>query len=242
MYWVRGRMHREILRLQLSRCDQIFAVSAATHRQLVDGVGVDAAKVQVASTGVSERWLELPSEPHREPMSMVWIGSLTPEKNPLLARRAYEASGLADRATLVFVGDGSMRAHLERDAPAGMSTVGSVADVGPHLTEAGCLVLSSQTEGLPGVILEALGAGVPVIATNVGGVSDIVRDAETGYVVEPGDIESMAEAMRRMADDPMSRKRMGDNGRALVASRYLLRHSIDRWDQLLRAQRAGVRT
>ena len=234
MYWVRSRLHLLLLRAQLKRCDAVFAVSDATRRQLVDEVGVPGDRVEVASTGVSPRWARLSTDPSAPPFRVVWVGSLTSEKDPLMARAAFAAARLGSDAELRFVGDGPLRSAVDGGSPPGVSSVGSVEDIAPHLQWAKCLVLSSRTEGLPGVVLEALGAGLPVVATDVGGVSDVVIDDETGLLVEPGDIEAMARALERLDSDPALRGRMGDAGRKLIGERYLFEHSFDRYDALLR--------
>jgi glycosyltransferase involved in cell wall biosynthesis len=163
----------------------------------------------------------------------VWIGSISAEKDPALALDAFAQAGVGD-ARLTFVGDGPLRSELEARAVPGVAFVGSVPDVGPYLQAAGGLVLSSKTEGLPGVVLEALAAGVPVIATDVGGVADLVVEGRTGFLVRSGDLDGMVDAVRRLGRDPGGRARMGTAGRELVAGGYLLTHSVDRYDAALR--------
>lgn len=233
MYWVRNGIHRRLLALQLSLVDAVFAVSEPTRRQLVDRLGVAAEKVEVTPTGVSDRWLSLDSSPESEPLHLVWIGSISAEKNPALALDAFEQAAVGG-ARLVFVGDGPLRSELEARSVPGVAFVGSVSDVGPYLQGAGGLVLSSKTEGLPGAVLEALAAGVPVVATDVGGVADLVIEGRTGFLVRAGDVEAMVDAIRRLGRDPGGRATMGASGRELVADRYRLSHSIDRYDAALR--------
>jgi glycosyltransferase involved in cell wall biosynthesis len=233
MYWVRSDIHRQLLKVQLSACDSIVAVSNATRSQLVERVGVAPSKVTVAATGVSPRWLDLGTDPASEPLRLVWVGSLSKEKDPALALEAFIEADVAG-STLRFVGDGPLRSELEARAVPGVEFVGAVSDVAPHLEQAGALLLSSRTEGLPGVVLEALGAGLPVIGTAVGGVEDVVIDDETGHLVASGDAGAMADRIRRLAADPAGRARMGAAGRRLVGESYLLSHSIDRYDAALR--------
>jgi glycosyltransferase involved in cell wall biosynthesis len=239
MYWVRNRRHRITLALQLAMCDAVIAVSRATRSQLVDQVGVSSDKVTVVSTGVSSRWLDLATDPGAEPFNLVWIGSLSIEKDPALALDAFAAAAIPG-ATLRFVGDGPLRSELEgRDVP-GVEFVGVVPDVAPHLEWARALLLSSRTEGLPGVVLEALGSGLPVIATAVGGVGDVVVDAKTGRLVPARDVGALAVAITGLASDPAGRVRMGAEGRALIAGSYLFAHSFDRYDAVLRGMVKGT--
>jgi glycosyltransferase involved in cell wall biosynthesis len=239
MYWVRNRRHRITLALQLAMCDAVIAVSRATSSQLIEQVGVSAGKVTVASTGVSPRWLELATEPGAEPFNLVWIGSLSSEKDPALALDAFAAASIPG-ATLRFVGDGPLRSELQARSVPGVEFVGAVPDVAPHLEWAGGLVLSSRTEGLPGVVLEALGSGLPVIATAVGGVGDVVIDGTTGRLVPARDVGALAAAITGLSSDPVGRVRMGAEGRALIAGSYLFSHSFDRYDAVLRGMVKGT--
>jgi glycosyltransferase involved in cell wall biosynthesis/ribosomal protein S18 acetylase RimI-like enzyme len=234
MYWVRNEVHRRLLREQLRRVDAVFAVSNATRRQLVEQVGVAAEKVAVASTGVSSRWTDLDTEPGVGPFRLLWVGSMTEEKDPLLARDAFVGADLGSDAELRFVGEGPLRSVVVEGSPPGVTAIGSVDDVAPHLEWASALVLSSKTEGLPGVALEALGAGIPVIATDVGGVSDVVISGKTGVTVPAGDRVALSRAMEHLAREPEQRAAMGRAGRELVSSEYLLERSFDRYDSLLR--------
>ena len=81
-------------------------------------------------------------------------------------------------------------------------------------------VLSSINEGTPVALIEAMAAGRPVVATAVGGVEDIVAHERTGFVVSPGHVAAMAEAMERLALDPARRQRMGAAARAETGRRF----------------------
>ena len=82
------------------------------------------------------------------------------------------------------------------------------------------VALPSWTEGLPLVLLEAMARGRPVVATPVGGTPELVTDGETGLLVPPRDPEALAEALRRVLDDPELARRLGEAGRARVAERF----------------------
>jgi glycosyltransferase involved in cell wall biosynthesis len=124
---------------------------------------------------------------------------------------------------MTVVGDGRARARLEARATAlGLSE--SVrfpgylieAEVAECLASADMLVLPSFAEGLPVVLMEALAARIPVIATQIAGVPELVVDGVSGLIVPPGDTESLVRAIDRLLSDPELRIRMGEAGRARV--------------------------
>jgi len=95
---------------------------------------------------------------------------------------------------------------------------------------AGCEVvcLPSRAEGLPLVLLEAMAQGKPVVASAVGGVPELVVDGETGLLVPPGDVEALAQALRRVLGDPELARRLGEAGRRRVRERFSAAAAADR--------------
>ena len=96
------------------------------------------------------------------------------------------------------------------------------------------LILPSANEGTPVSAIEALAGGRPVVATRVGGVPDVVRDGVDGFLVEPGDVDAMADRLAALASDEQLRHRMGEAGRADVHERYSVERLLDDVDQLYR--------
>ena len=83
-----------------------------------------------------------------------------------------------------------------------MSFLGVVDDIRGHLASLDVLVVPSILDGRPVVVLESLAVGVPVIASRIGGLPALVRDGETGFLVEPGDTDAIARHLRRLAQNP----------------------------------------
>lgn len=134
--------------------------------------------------------------------SILFVGRLTAAKG---VRFLIEAMRRCPDETLVVVGDGPERPALERLAE-GLPNVrfaglASRAEVGQHMASAKLLVQPSFQEGVPNTVMEAMANGIPVIATRVGGVPDLVRDGETGFLVDPGDADALAERILRIAGD-----------------------------------------
>ena len=119
----------------------------------------------------------------------------------------------------MIVGEGPDRPRLEEEIEAlGLSgrvrLAGERRDVPELLAAADVFVLPSASEGLPVSVLEAMAAGLPVIASRVGGVPEQVSDGETGLLVEPGDPSDLTAALDRLIADPSLRRRLGAAGRA----------------------------
>lgn len=120
---------------------------------------------------------------------------------------------------LTIVGDGPDRARFEKaaedlDVADRVSFVGSrsQADVAEHLAETDVFVLPSFAEGVPVTLMEAMASGVPVVATRVGGVAELVDDGTNGYLVEAGEAAPLADAVLSLLADPSTRNRFGNAG------------------------------
>lgn len=133
---------------------------------------------------------------------------------------------LADKQImLVIFGDGPERAALQllitnyklRES---IFLVGDVADASKHLPAFNALVLSSIKEGLPYAILEAGAEGVPVVATNVGGVGEIIQNGQNGFLVESKNAQALAQALEKIIQDPSHSKKMALELKKLVNKNY----------------------
>ena len=155
---------------------------------------------------------------------VVTVGRYAPEKNHALLLAAL--ARLADRrprlrGLLVGVGEleDELRAEVRRLGLDGRVTVtGERADAIDLTAAADVFALSSDWEGLPLAILEALALGTPVVSTRVGGIPDAVRHEETGLLVPPRDPEALAAALERVLDDAALREHLGRSGRAFAAA------------------------
>jgi glycosyltransferase involved in cell wall biosynthesis len=169
-----------------------------------------------------------------------WIGRMTAVKrtdNVLLAFKGLRERGVD--ACLCMVGDGPDRDQVEQQAHRlGIMRrclfLGYQEDVAPFYAAFDALVLPSGNEGTPVSAIEALAGGRPVVATRVGGVPDVVRDGQDGFLVEPGAVDDLADRLARLATDPELRRRMGESGRARVLERYSVRRLLDDVDRFYR--------
>jgi glycosyltransferase involved in cell wall biosynthesis len=169
-----------------------------------------------------------------------WIGRMTAIKHLPDALAAF--ASLRNRgvdATLCLVGDGPDREAVERGAhDLGIARhilfVGYQHDVAPYYTLFDALLLPSGNEGTPVVAIESLAAGTPVVATDVGGLPDVVEHGTDGFLTSVGDIEGLASALERLARNPALRAEMSHTGRERTLPRYRVERLVDDIDALYR--------
>ena len=157
---------------------------------------------------------------------IVSVGRLAAPKDPL-ALVAALARLPAGAFRAVLVGGGPKHAAVAAAIRgAGLDgvvdLVGDRDDVPAALAAADLFVLASRSEGLPMSVLEAMAAGLPVVASAVGGVAEAVADGETGLLVAPGDVDALAGAIERLLADGTLRRAMGSAGRARAAEHFAL--------------------
>jgi glycosyltransferase involved in cell wall biosynthesis len=151
--------------------------------------------------------------------------------------KAVAALPRRQNVQLWLVGDGTLLSEAKRTArELGLDRevlfLGAREDIPALLARMDAFVLPSFTEGCPHALLEAMAAGVAVIATEVGGVPEIVRDAHTGILVPPRDSDAIRDAMVRLMDDRSLRDLLSANGRALVESAFTDRLAATAYNRL----------
>jgi glycosyltransferase involved in cell wall biosynthesis len=146
------------------------------------------------------------------------------------------AAARTGAARLVVVGQGPLQpvvAKLARDVPARVRLISRLtpAEVARLLDNSTLLAMSSASEGLPRVIMEAFVRGRPVVATRAGGIPDIVETGRNGVLVEPGDVEELASALVRVLEDRELAERLS---RGALESAQHLHWTADRYAKALR--------
>ncbi len=225
-----ARWHEYILKQQL-RQTPAFAISTAlAEHYAVPNAGLPVIAV---STLLQADFFQREDTCQATPVNVLFVGVLRHEKS---VDTLIQAVGLLQQRNqpvhLHVVGDGPERANLEREAlrclqPNTVHFHGFQTDpamLHRFYVNADLFVLCSVSEGLGRVVLEAMARGVPVVATRVGGIPDLVRDGETGLLVPPRDPEALAHAMDRIIHDEGLRRR-------LIASGYCVaeRHTAERF-------------
>jgi len=245
--WLRGPLHRALVRrLVMAAMDGVVAVSRVTladvercYRLDVPATaiprGVDPARfVPAAPREAVRRRLGADGEP----VVLLYVGSLTAEKrldrlvrvaSEVARRRAAEGR---DAPELWVVGDGPLRGEVEeaaRAAPLSVRVLGARSDVADLMGAADLLLLTSDTEGMPGVVLEAACVGLPAVATRVGGTGEAIVDGETGLLVEPADEPGLAEAAAALLADPVRRRALGEAARRRVEREFAIGPVAERY-------------
>jgi glycosyltransferase involved in cell wall biosynthesis len=202
-------------------------------RELAIGWGVPATRVTVLPNpaplldGLRTREVVRRALGFEAP-TLVFAGRLTAQKQLDVGIEAARRAGVA----LAIAGDGPDRAELERLGHARFLGPRSRREVLELFRAGDASLLSSAWENFPHAVVEALAVGTPVIATRTGGVAEVVRDGENGLIVEPGDVDALAGAIRRFFDEPGLADRLRAHAAASV-ERYAPARVYDRLEQIL---------
>jgi glycosyltransferase involved in cell wall biosynthesis len=140
-------------------------------------------------------------------------------------------------ATFELIGDGPERAALEqrvrnRGVAHAFTFAGHVEDVPGRLSQADLFTLPSDSEAFPNAVLEAMAAGLPVVATDVGGIREVVEDERTGLLVPPRDPAALADRLCHLLTDRAHAHSLASAGRALVEARYSFERMVASIEQL----------
>jgi colanic acid/amylovoran biosynthesis glycosyltransferase len=189
----------------------------------------DWARIKVVHCGIEPAKFDAPAPMPAGPRRLVAIGRLVEQKGQLALVEALARTQAPIHLTLI--GDGEMRSQIEAlSAQHGLANritlTGWVdeARIKHELAQAHALVMPSFAEGLPMVVMEAMAAARPVIATYIAGTPELVQPEKTGWLVPAGDVDALANAMDRFAQtDDTTLAQMGQNAR----TRVLQRHDID---------------
>jgi 2-deoxystreptamine N-acetyl-D-glucosaminyltransferase/2-deoxystreptamine glucosyltransferase len=221
LHRVGGALERAVLR----RADAVVVLTPHTAAALA-GDGVDPARVHTVPSGFDPALFAVPAGTDVLPAAgrprIGYVGRLAPQKRADLLVTAF--GRMQRRADLVVVGDGPERARVEAlvagcERAERVTLAGFVAhDAVPAvLASLDVLVLPSAYEEMGSVLTEAMAAGLPVVASAVGGIPEVVRDGETGLLVPPGDVDALAAALDRLVREPHLRARLAAGARRRAA-------------------------
>jgi glycosyltransferase involved in cell wall biosynthesis len=197
--------------------------------------GVDVAQYMQANGNMVEKRRSLGLDQNEAVIG--FVGWLLPIKGPVYLIKAMEYVWPEyPEASLVFVGKGhldvDLRAQaLRMNANGRVKFLGWREDIVEIMTIFDMLVLPSLNEGMGRVLVEAMAAGKPVVASRVGGIPDLVRNDETGYLVPPADAEALADGIKKLLDDPEKAWEMGQRGKE-YCRQFSIEAMIEKLDDL----------
>lgn len=218
----------QYIEMILSRfTDRVITVSESEFKLAVDRKVATLDKVRVIHNGLPDIGPEQIAVPAAQPPQLIMVARFAEPKDHRLLIQSL--AGLVDQAwTLVLVGDGPQKADIEKliikkNLEDRVILKGSRLDVPEILAKSQLFILSSKREGFPLSILEAMRAGLPVLASDVGGVNEAIVDGDTGILYTSGCMESMRSGLIKLIGDPQLRQSMGRKGR----NRYLEKFSSE---------------
>jgi glycosyltransferase involved in cell wall biosynthesis len=226
---LRDRKHRIAYRLMKGVPDAVFAVSEQVRRSCIQIDGIAPARVKTIYNGLDlARWEAPPSAP-RSGAVVTTVGNIRRVKgHDLLIRSAAQLATRFPSASFSIAGDvldpdyfAELQALVQQLGLAGrFRFLGGVADARAHLAAADIFVLPSRSEGFSNAIVEAMATSLPVVATDVGGNAEAVKDGVTGLVVPPEDADALAAAIARLLAAPSQARAMGIAGRSYAQEMF----------------------
>ena len=253
--WVKGSLPwlRPFVRWALALSNQVVAISSYTAREIRELSDVQP-RIIPYTIGFTDASGPVTRAAPRDSFVVLFVGRLVERKGVRYLIDAVQRLPFARRARLVIIGDGperqSLEEHVRRNGLEGHVEIrGRVSD--PALrqayADASVFVLPAivdaqgDTEGLGVVLLEAMSYGVPVVASDLGGITDIVTDGESGLLVPPADAPALAAALERLAVDTTLVERLREAGRRLVQERFSWPAILAQWEACYTAALAAPR-
>jgi len=218
--------------------NRIAAVSDAIRQYIVGEIKIDPHLVVTVHNGIPVGDTLPTHRARNKDVVFIAVGRLAEIKNHGLMLRAFHEvikAGLSAR--LLIVGDGPERKNIEdylhqNQLEGKVVLLGFRSDIGELLGEADIFVLTSRYEGISVALLEAMRAGLPAIATRVGGIPETVRDGRTGLLVGLDDLPSLTQAMKRLIQSEELRHEMGKHGHDFLTEEFSLTVMTERYNRL----------
>jgi glycosyltransferase involved in cell wall biosynthesis len=228
---LRARKHRLAYRLMASVPDAVFAVSERVRQHCIEVDRIDPTRVQTIYNGIDlTGWhTAFKRTTTSDKLLVTTVGNIRRVKgHDVFIKAAASIVQRFPNVSFSIAGDVlepdyfvELQALIrELNLSDHFHFVGSVTDLHQHLSAADIFVLPSRSEGFSNAIIEAMAASLPVVATNVGGNSEAVRDGVTGFLVPPDDPAALSAAIIRLLSDPSQAKAMGAAGNATVTENF----------------------
>ncbi len=234
----------------ISHSDSIITVSNENKKRLIN-LGLKEDFITVIPNGVYLSMIKpkSPSKMKSYGSTLIWIGRMVEVKGlEYLLKATKRIIDIYPESQLMLVGDGPLKNSLENFArilaiDKNITFVGAIAneEIPKYLEQADIFVITSLSEGFPTVIPEAMAAGKPIIASDVGGISDAVKDGINGFLVKPRDVEQLAEKISYLILHPEERITMGNENRKSAEENYtwenIAKNTLKIYRKILRENR-----
>lgn len=192
--------------------------------------GVSSDRLFLLPNVIDHRRFQTPPRDGSPVVRLLTAGRLEPQKrmDRFLRMLAQLKTSATQPFKAVIAGDGALRSSLQEQAaalnlsPDIVEFRGRVNDMVSLYRETDVFVLTSDFEGTPNVVMEAMAAGLPVVATNVGGASDLIEHGKSGFLIAPNDEASLTETVRQLCSAPELRTRLGEAARQRIETRFAL--------------------
>jgi glycosyltransferase involved in cell wall biosynthesis len=227
----KASVYRWIERLAAPLASRIITVSEFDRQLALAYRLAPAERVVTVHNGMPDIDSGLAADPARSPARLVMIARFEQQKDHPTLFRAL--ARIPELWQLDLIGDGPLLPEAQamvRDLGLAdrVQFWGQRMDVAQRLAEAQAAVLITNWEGFPRSILEAMRAGLPVVASAVGGIAESVQDGETGFVVPRGDVEALRGRLQQLLADPGLRTKMGRKGRERYVGHFTLEHTVEK--------------
>ncbi len=221
----------------------LVAVSTRVYQHTTQNEGVKQANVELIPNGVFIPKEKFDTRAIRQELSVeeiliLSVGRITSQKgHAYLLEAIPQVLQEYSKAVFAIVGDGPLLPDLKEQAEvlgiaSAVRFLGTRDDIYRLLEAADVFVLPSISEGMPMALLEAMGMGVTVLASNLEGIADVVKDGEHGLLVPPAEVKSLSASIRLVLDDADLRGRLSENGRQLVLERYTVDRMCEKYERL----------
>ncbi|MDI6704371.1 MAG: glycosyltransferase family 4 protein [bacterium] len=216
----------------LRRVCRVIAVSNSLKHKMVE-IGISSCKITVIPNGVNLQNFK-PRKRDKVGFQLLWVGRLIEEKGVVFLIEALKwVNEEIPHTKLILIGEGELKERLKRLsrhlALYNVDFMGEVSHsvISGYMESADLFILPSLQEGLPLALLEAMAMGLPVIATSVGGIKDVVIHEKTGILIPPKKPRLLAEKIIYLLKDEDLRKKIGENGRRRVEEHFT-------WDRIVK--------
>ena len=232
---MRARIYNQLDRWSLRAARGLVTVSLPFREQL-EKQGVDRGRITVIHNAIDPKWGQVMSAAERAELRQrlaipdgkkigLIVGRLSREKDHITLLRAMSGLQSGHAMHLLIVGDGPERANIEATARQlglfdDVTLTGQVASAEPYYGISDFAILSSLSEGSPNALLEAMAAGIPAIATRVGGIPEIVEDRKSALLVPPADVEAMTQAIQLLLVDAELRAGLAKTARETILAHH----------------------